>query len=207
MVRLSRGQVLRGRLLDSEGKGISGEWLLLVGNTHEVPVQYATRTDDTGHFRWNEAPSGDVYLAFGVDINKAARPEFRRLTISAKELEVRTASVRSPRPTGARRDVVYAVRRDGQSELPMPLDLVANVRDAVMKQLGGSRNQGSEEHQLLSISADRRSAYFFDIANDGSVHPSGKLELPGLGKSRKTPTPAQTNPDRAQNDVLPKPQH
>jgi len=57
-----------------------------------------------------------------------------------------------------------------------------------MQQLGGSWNQGSEERRLLSLSADRRSVHFFDIASDGRVLPSGNLELPAAVKSPNTST-------------------
>ena len=84
--RLARGRMLRGRVVDTQGKPIAGASLIIPSYGKHKGVFFRKWTDAQGRFEWDSAPEGPVEFSIGAEGHDGA--DLTYLTAGEKEAVV-----------------------------------------------------------------------------------------------------------------------
>ena len=65
--RLAVGRLLRGRVVDPQGKPIAGAFIVIPANSKYKGVFFRAWSDTQGRFQWHNAPADSVDFTIGAD--------------------------------------------------------------------------------------------------------------------------------------------
>src|SRR5205085_4702815 len=81
--RLGKGHVVRGKVVDREGKGVGGVMVVADGWRGNRSLQWTVNTKGDGTFVWNDAPADEVV----IHVLKQGYQSLRQVTVTPAEKE------------------------------------------------------------------------------------------------------------------------
>lgn len=97
VLQLSKGTVLRGRVVNEKGEGLENAAVLLQGNQSgrdEAPWEFRTVTDTEGRFRWDGAPPRELLFTFFMQGYQARRDVALKVSAESGETAEHVVTLR-----------------------------------------------------------------------------------------------------------------
>lgn len=97
VVQLSKGTVLRGRVVNEKGEGLENAQVILQGNQSgrdEAPWGFQTETDAEGRFRWDGAPPRELLFTFFMQSYQARRDVALKVSAESGETAEHVVTLR-----------------------------------------------------------------------------------------------------------------